>query len=150
MVEINDKKICINEATEMPAIHFEEDLEEDIIQKTSVSGIVNGKKLCANYVTSESFADAPVISVPKDEYEFLLDCLEGFNQCKEKRAKIQKKYFETHKDEYYERQKKWRQQNSTRINARRREKYHEKKMIEVEPVTDVKSNIIPDEQLSQT
>ena len=83
-------------ACEVPQFPFEEDAD-NLQEKTFNSKLVNGKKLCMNQMSESSFEDAPTISVNKDDYEFLLDTLENFNKNKEKRAEIQRRYFENHK-----------------------------------------------------
>lgn len=117
----------VHHAIELEQQHFPEDKMEDCQKKCITSGVINNQKLCMNEMNESSFEDAPTISVKKEDYEFLLDCFENFNKDKKKKAEIQKRYFENHKKEYYERQKKWRDNNRVRINLNRRKKYNEKK-----------------------
>ncbi len=114
-------------AIEIEQQDFPEDKKEDLQEKTITSGVINDKKLCMNEMDESSFSDAPTISVKKEDYEFLLDCFENFNRDKKKKAEIQRRYFENHKQEYYDRQKRWREDNKIRINLNRRKKYNEKK-----------------------
>lgn len=69
------------------------------------------------------FSQGEVMTLPKEEYQFLLNFKEQVEQTKEQRKISQKKYFLKHKEQYYATQKKWRDKNKDMLNKRRRELY---------------------------
>lgn len=140
---MTDEPVLTTMAIELEQQEFPEDTKEEMQDKTIGSGIINNKKLCMNEMDESSFIDAPTISVKQEDYEFLLDCFENFNKCKKKKAEIQRRYFENHKQEYYDRQKRWRDENRIRINLNRRKKYNEKKLKEGELYSVKEEDIEP-------
>ena len=85
-------------------------------------------KIALNVNDDSCYENAPVIEIPKEDFDFYMQIFEKYETDKKKRYAVQKRYFENNKKTYYERQKKWRDGHKLDLNAKRRAKYAKGKM----------------------
>ena len=99
-----------------------EQFEEEKQQGTWSAG---DAKIALNMNNEECYKDAPVVEIPKEDFDFYMQIFAKYETDKKKRQAVQKRYFENNKKSYYERQKKWRDGHKVDLNAKRRAKYRE-------------------------
>ena len=102
-----------------------ETIKQETIEK------INDDVIATNINSGECFTDAPIVEIPKADFDYYMGVFEKYEKDKVKRAECQKKYFQNNKKSYYERQKKWRDGHKMKLNLRRREKYAENKLLDV-------------------
>ena len=86
-----------------------------------------GDVVALNKHDASCYDEAPTVEIPKNDFDYLMQIFDKFEESKAKRAEVQRNYFENNKKSYYERQKKWRDGHKMEINIRRRERYAERK-----------------------
>ena len=102
----------------------------EIVKQETIEKI-NEDVIATNINSGECYKDAPVVEIPKADFDYYMQIFEKYETNKVKRAECQKRYFQNNKKAYYERQKKWRDGHKVDLNAKRRERYANKKIMDV-------------------
>ena len=126
---MKDYLVQHNQSEEVEAHEFPEDNKQLKCKEHWTNS--DGDKVALNMNTDECFDNAPVVEIPKEDFDYYMQVFEKYETDKKKRAECQKKYFQNNKKSYYERQKKWRDGHKMKLNLRRREKYAENKLLDV-------------------
>ena len=81
---------------------------------------LDGKVTAINKNDASCYENAPVMEITPEDFDFFMTVFDNYETDKAKRAASQKKYFESNRKSYYERQKKWRDGHKVDLNRKRR------------------------------